>query len=177
MFECHFSSPQPCDEVHILEYYLLNESSPTQQFHQPCDYSTKDYYLWKEDYSLNVSIVQRKMERYYHYKFYVYNVSIHHNTSMLTCSLISNAKIQWQNNAYLIVIAPDKMVATSFDSSITAAGSAGYSVYLIAVFLTSIFIITVCTMLICGIFCYRIRNNRNHLVNSSKYNVYYIMLT
>jgi len=108
IFQCHFHSPRrSCNEWHVIEYYQNGDSqgNPTlYQFSQFCDRHHQNYSIINGSYTMNVSVSKfSELERSYHYRFNIHNVSVGNNNSYWTCSLSSNGKLQWQGNASLNV--------------------------------------------------------------------------
>ena len=166
MFECRFSSlfSPLCNEWHVLEYYLQNDSSTTlsQKFSQLCE-SREDYNLTRDKYTLNVTITEDDLQRnyVYKYKFYIHDVSIINNNSILSCSLLSNSRIQWQNNATLILQLNMKLPETN---------SSGFSSAKIISPLTAISAVLLIVMISSCLFIYFWRRKKSNTQSSDKGN-------
>ena len=174
MFECRFSSlfSPLCNEWHVLEYYLQNDSSTTlsQKFSQLCE-SREDYSLTRDKYTLNVTITEDGLQRHYVYKLYIHDVSITNNKSILSCSVLSNSRIQWQNNATLILQLNMKLSEMELpETELPETNSSGFSSAKIIAPLTVISAVLLIVMISSCLLIYFWRRKKSNTQSNEKGN-------
>ena len=98
----------------------MNENgtiSLEKQYTVTCD-QTANYTDDTDDaYSFNATIATSGSTRAFVYNFYIFEVDIDNNNSILSCSLEAQGQIQWQKNATLLLVTFD---VSSIEERITA---------------------------------------------------------
>ena len=159
IFECHFRSPRhECNEWHVFEYYQNEETSIPHQFSQFCDQHYEDYSIVNGSYTLNVSVsIFGELERSYHYRYYIHDVSIRNNNSYWACLLYSNGKIQWQGNALLFVSRREGGVQMSSPAILETNGASNNSNTAAAIVIPVVLLILIAATIVVPIgVCYYI---------------------
>ena len=155
-FECQLGTiyPTSCNDVHVITYYQLADDKsliPVIEKTHTCLYSEDaEITIDNNLYTLTVSKMEDKAALLiYRYIFYVHNANVKENQSVLSCHVISNGQIQWQNQAQLYVYPSHEIVNDDYKDIL---GDVAISI---------VVVVAVVALSIAGLLLYIKRKKRN----------------